>query len=142
MHRRFAVTFFNETWTLLDNPNRTPDDDARMIHMAHASRMHWEFVGTPQNCAVGEWQIARVYSVLKITESAIYHARRCLEITQGIGIAGFYLGSAHEGMARALSLAHDPQAQKHFAAARAVLKELSDPEDAKVLEADLASILQ
>ena len=62
VHRRLAVTFFNETWTLLDKTDRSPAEDARMIHMAHASRMHWELIGTPQNVAVGEWQIARVYS--------------------------------------------------------------------------------
>src|SRR5579862_2403302 len=121
LHRRFAAQFFNDTWALIEKPNRSPDDDARMIHLAHASRMHWEFVGDAQNKAVGEWQIARVYSMLKMKEAAVYHARRCLALIEGAGITGFFLGSAHEGLARALRVAGDQSAEKHLAAARKIL---------------------
>ena len=140
LHRRLAASFFNQTWSLLDKTDRTPDDDARMIHIAHASRMHWEIVGTPQNRAVGEWQIARVYGVLGRIDSALYHARRCLETMQAAGITGFYLGSAHEGMARALRLAGDSESEKHVELARSILKTLNDSEDREVLEGDLASL--
>jgi hypothetical protein len=58
-HRRLAARFFNETWRVLDKPDRSAEDDMRMIHMAHASRMHWEFAGSPRNRNVGEWQISR-----------------------------------------------------------------------------------
>src|SRR5258706_9117614 len=90
LHRRLAVQFFNDTGSLIEKPNRSPDDDARMIHTAHASRMHWDFVGTPRNKGVGEWQIARVYSILKRPDSAVYHARRGLAYMEGAGITGFY----------------------------------------------------
>jgi hypothetical protein len=40
LHRRLAAQWFNETWALLDKPDRTPADDAMMLHKAHASRMH------------------------------------------------------------------------------------------------------
>lgn len=139
-HRHYAVQFFNDTWALIEKINRTPDEDARMIHMAHASRMHWEFAGTAQNWSVGEWQIARVYSVLGMAAPAQYHARRCLELAQKAGITGFFLGSAHEGMARALRVGKDPRAQEHLDEARRILKDLTDPDDIKTLEADLAGI--
>ena len=35
-----AVDLFNYTWTLIEKPDRTAEDDA-MIHAAHASRHHW-----------------------------------------------------------------------------------------------------
>ena len=139
-HRHYAVQFFNDAWALLEKKSRTPEDDARMIHMAHASRMHWEFVGSARNWAVGEWQIARVYSELTMPHAAIYHAKRCLDLIKQAGITGFFLGSAHEGMARALRTAKDPSAQQHLDEARRILTELTAPDDIKTLEADLASI--
>jgi hypothetical protein len=36
-----AASLLNEVWTLLEQPNRTPDDDVLMLHTAHASRYHW-----------------------------------------------------------------------------------------------------
>jgi hypothetical protein len=44
-----------------------------MVHMAHASRFHWDNVGDDQNRAIGEWQVARVYAVLGRAESALFH---------------------------------------------------------------------
>ena len=54
-HRKQAVDLFNFTWTLIDKPDRTPDDDDLMIHAAHASRYHWGVVGTPTNYLRGDW---------------------------------------------------------------------------------------
>jgi hypothetical protein len=77
--RKLATQLFNDTWALLEMESRSPEDDDRMIHMAHASRFHWDNVGDDQNRAIGEWQVARVYSVLGHGESALFHARRCLD---------------------------------------------------------------
>jgi hypothetical protein len=83
-HRKFAVELFNLTWSLLDKKDRTKEDDDRMIHAAHASRFHWGEIGTPLEFERGEWQISRVYSALKRSEPATYHAKRCLEICKDI----------------------------------------------------------
>ena len=40
-HRQLGVDLFNFVWTLLEKPNRTPDEIDTMIHAAHASRHHW-----------------------------------------------------------------------------------------------------
>jgi hypothetical protein len=47
-----------------------------MLHMAHASRFHWEQVGTPANLARGEWLCSRVYAVLRRPEPCLHHAAR------------------------------------------------------------------
>src|SRR5579872_3500148 len=62
--RLLAAQLFNETWRLMEQDNRTIEDDDRMIHAAHASRYHWGLVpeATPANLARGEWQISRVYA--------------------------------------------------------------------------------
>lgn len=43
--RTLAKGLFNDVWALLEKPGRTPDDDARMLHMAHASCLHRSRVG-------------------------------------------------------------------------------------------------
>ena len=139
-HRKLAASFFNETWRLLESADRSEEQDAEMIHCAHASRMHWELVGDAKNHAVGEWQIARVYSVLRFPQSALYHATRCLTITEHAAMKGFLLGCAHEGMARALALTDKQAAAVHYKRAVEILPSVEDPEDAEILRSDLASI--
>src|SRR5438128_19348 len=128
-HRKLGVDLFNATWKLLDMPERTREEDDRMIHSAHASRLHWEFAGDASNLAIGEWQISRVYAVLGRQEPALYHARRSLEICEENGLRDFMLAWAHEAMARALSLSGDPEAGRHIALAREVGQEMEEEED-------------
>ena len=139
-HRKLAAAFFNQTWRLLDLTGRSEEQDAQMIHCAHASRMHWEFVGDAKNRATEEWQIARVYSVLRFPQPALYHATRCLAITEHAAMKGFPLGCAHEGMARALALTDKRAADVHYKKAAEILSSIEDPEDAEILRSDLASI--
>jgi hypothetical protein len=103
-HRKMAVRYFNETWDFLEKPNRTDEEDERMIHSAHASRLHWGAVGTPTNFIIGEWQVSRVYAVLQQPESSLYHARRGLAWCEREKIGGFHLAYCYEAIARALSL--------------------------------------
>jgi hypothetical protein len=45
-NRRIGIALFNATWTLIEQENRTRDEDDAMLHMAHASRHHWAASGT------------------------------------------------------------------------------------------------
>lgn len=49
-----------------------------MLHLAHASRYHWGIIGTPRNQAVGDWQLARVYSAVGDSELSLKFALSCL----------------------------------------------------------------
>ncbi|WP_448627995.1 MerR family transcriptional regulator [Geodermatophilus sp. URMC 64] len=139
--RRLAVDLFNGVWVLMETEDRTPAQDDRMVHMAHASRYHWEQAGTAVNLARGEWQCSRVYAVLGRAEPARHHARRVLEICQENGIGDWDLAFAHEALARAAAVAGDPEAvARHLADAREAAEHISDPEDRALLESDLASI--
>ena len=139
--RRVASELFNLVWSLLDIPDRSPEQEAEMIHAAHASRWHWGRVGGPEQQAVGEWQCSRVYAALGRPESALYHARRCLEISTSDGVDPFVEASAHEAMARALAIAGDldgARAERNAAYALAV--ELDDDDDRGVIEGDLGTL--
>ncbi|PWJ47582.1 DNA-binding transcriptional regulator, MerR family [Quadrisphaera granulorum] len=139
--RQLAVDLFNGVWRLMETEDRTPAQDDRMIHAAHASRYHWEQAGTAVNLARGEWQCSRVYAVLGRAEPALHHARRVLEICQENGIGDWDLAFAHEALARASAVANDDDAvRRHLADAQAAAEHIADPEDRALLESDLASI--
>ena len=140
IERKLAAQLFNATWRLLDKTDRTAQENALMIHCAHASRFHWEAVGNAMNRAVGEWQVSRVYSVLALGESALYHARLCMELTEANGLTPFHKACAHEGMARALSLSDKAAAKAHYQAARDLASSIEDREDRNILESDLMTI--
>jgi tetratricopeptide (TPR) repeat protein len=135
--RDFAAWFFNETWALLDRADRTAAEDMQMIHLAHASRAHWQEAGGVREWAIGEWQIARVYAVLGHGEAALRHARESLHRAEEADDM-FLLASAHEGLARAYRAAGDDlSAQDHIMLARAAAAEIADHEDRAVILDDL-----
>jgi hypothetical protein len=139
--RQLAVDLFNGVWRLMETEDRTPAQDDRMLHMAHASRYHWEQVGTPANLARGEWLCSRVYTVLGRAEPARHHAQRVLRICREHGIGDWDLGYAHEALARAAAVARDRAAvERHLADARAAAAEISAADDRDQLLADLATI--
>ncbi len=137
--RKLAADLFNGVWTLMETEDRTPGQDDRMLHMAHASRYHWEQVGTAANLARGEWLCSRVYAVLRRPEPALHHARRVLELCVEHGLADWDLAFAHEAIARGLAVAGDAAgAEAEIRAARDV--PIAEDEDRELLERDLAGI--
>ena len=139
--RTLAADLFNGVWALLEKEDRTPAQDDRMLHMAHASRFHWEQVGTAANMARGEWQCSRVYAALRRPEPCLHHARRVLAICEEHGIGDWDLAFAHEALARANAVAGDRSAARaSLADARAAAENIADPEDRALLESDLATI--
>jgi hypothetical protein len=139
--RRLAVDLFNETWRLMELEDRTADEDDRMLHMAHASRFHWGEVGTSVNRSRGEWQISRVYALLRRAEPALHHARRGLAICEANGTKDWDLAYAYESLARACAVAGDSGATRSWLErARAAAGDIADEEDRELLFSDLATI--
>jgi DNA-binding transcriptional MerR regulator len=140
--RALAVGLFNYTWTLLENPDRTREQDDEMLNAAHASRYHWGEVGEAVNLSRGEWQVSRVYSVLGRAEPALYHARRCVEINEANDAReDWELGSAFEAMARASAVGGDLAGRDEWKArAVAELARIKDAEDRQILEQDIATL--
>jgi hypothetical protein len=139
-HRVQAVQLFNRVWDLMEQSERSTAETFEMIHSAHASRYHWQHAGEPVNWARGEWQIARVYAVLRRPEPALVHARRCHELCVEHGLSPFDHAYAHEAMARSYLLLGSPEAPRELAAARELLPSVEDPEERRYLEEDLAAL--
>ncbi|MCB2156885.1 hypothetical protein KQI84_18560 [bacterium] len=140
-HRRLAVSLFNETWTYIEKPDRTPAETDRMIHMAHASRYHWEQVGKPINLGRGEWQVSRVHAISGHADTAIYHGMRYLQILEENGIGDWDVAAACEAIARGYMVAGDSEkTTEYLAKAREACKNIKDSDDLKVIEKDLETI--
>jgi hypothetical protein len=140
-HRKLAIELFNLTWSLLDKKDRTQEDNDRMIHAAHASRFHWGEIGTPLEFERGEWQISRVYSVLKRSEPALYHARRCLEICKEHNIGDFDIAFAYEATARAHAVAGNKiDCEKYIKLAKEAGEQIEKKEDKDYFFGELKTI--
>ena len=141
--RRIAIELFNEVWRLLDQRERSVEENDRMLHAAHASRYHWGEVGSAVNRARGEWQVSRVYSVLERTEPALFHARRCLELCERHSneLDDFDLPYAFEALARAHALAGDgDEARRYARLAREAGERMTEQDERELLLADLETL--
>jgi DNA-binding transcriptional MerR regulator len=140
-HRHWGKTLFNDTWRLMEKEDRTPDEDAQMIHQAHASAYHWLQAGTPAHHARGHWQCSRVYCVLGRGEPALYHARFVLDICQRHGIGDWDLAFAYEALARAHAVAGDrDEARRWLEQARLASAGIAEDDDRELLLSDLETI--
>ncbi len=133
-HLRMATLCFNETWEYLEKERKRTDmDNQKMLLLAHASRYHWDRIGTSRNKAVGDWQISRVYAALKQPSLALLFAKSSLEICKEKKLSEV-LVTAYEAVARAYSVAgNQKSAMKYLKLARDQLEALDlDDEDREV----------
>jgi hypothetical protein len=143
LHRRLGVELFNRVWDLLGLEGRTPEQDAEMVHAAHASAYHWSRVGEGPRLARAEWQCSWVYSELERAEPALFHAHRCEAICREYAdeLEDFDLPAMHEALARAHLVAGNREEALHrLRMARDLCAEIVDPEDREIIEAQIDSI--
>ncbi len=141
-HKKMAVETNNGIWPVLDNPNPTQDELATALDMAHASRYHWGLVGKRINLARADYMISRVASAMKRAEPALFHARRCLQITQEEGAGDWDLAFAYEALTRAIAVAGDKvQYKKHMELAKKAVLNVKEEEDRKAVQNELDKIV-
>jgi hypothetical protein len=139
-HKFFGVSLNNLVWQLLGQAERSPDEDDKMVKAAYASCYHWGEVGTAVNQARGEWMISHVYAVLNQPDPALYHAKRCLAITQDNNFGDFDLAYAYEAMGRALAAGNDRNEAEHYRnLAQIQGQQIKNDEDRRIFEKDLAA---
>lgn len=113
-HRRFAVELFNRSWDLLEQPDRSPDDDAELLAAAFGSAYHWGRVGTAENRALADHQIAKAASGAGQPALALHYARRALEAIEIGRFGDWQVAAAYEGMARACAAAGDAAGRDYW----------------------------
>lgn len=140
-HRWFSADCFNRVWSLLDKPDRAPEECERMVSLAHASLAHWRERAdcTAQNLSIGYWQVSRVCAVLGQAENARHYGELCLAASASE--PPFYLGYAHEALARAAKQAGNAaSAAEHLATARLLAAQVTDAGERGALESDLTGL--
>jgi hypothetical protein len=130
LHKKLAIETFNETWHYMDKKDRSPEDDAAMLHLIHASRYHWGKVGTALEFVRGDQMISKVYVTLKQPELALRFAESCLDLCRRNGIADFDIAFAYASMSEAHMLAgRKAEALKYFGLAEQAAEQIAKKED-------------
>jgi hypothetical protein len=140
-HDHLAKMLNGKTWELLQATDRTKSEENLMIHVAHASCYHWLHAGTRVQHQRAEWLIARVYIELGMTDSALYHASYCLDLTHEFAdlMEDFDWAYAYEGVARANALAGNrDESLKYLQQAESSGRTISEDEDRRQFTSDLS----
>jgi lipopolysaccharide biosynthesis regulator YciM len=142
-HKYFAVQCFNKTWEFLSKPERTQSEDEEMLELCFSSFWHWRNVKSqkPVNLSIGYWQLSRVHAVLGKADDARYFGERCLETSEQNDVGDFFVGYAHEALARAELVAGNKKAAKsHLKEAFSFLEKVAEQEDRDLLSKDLQEL--
>lgn len=140
-HRQLGVDLFNATWGYLDQPHRTPDDDAAMLGTALASWHHWRQVGEPKNFSISDWQVSRVLAVLGEGHLARRYGEMSLRWAAEHDLSPFYAAYAHEAIARAAAVLGDERARgEHVAKGREAAAQVHGEDDRATVLADLDEV--
>ena len=140
-HKYFAAHCFNEAWDLLEKPSRTVEDDRLMVALNQASIYHWLSRPDcePKHLSVGYWQASRIQAVLRNAVEARRYAEVCLSYSEDL--APFFVGYAHEALARAAILGNDVKiAELHLEAATKQAAYVGRQDDRKLLMKDLEEL--
>ena len=140
-HRYFAAHCFNRAWELIEKKDRTPEDDRLMVALNQASVYHWlqrADCGN-QQLSIGFWQASRIQSLLGNAVEAMRHGEVCMSYSGEL--EPFYLGYAHEALARAAKLAGNAKlTRSHEEQAKKLAEEIRKKDERSLLLKDLESI--
>ena len=146
LHRRMGVETNNEAWRMLGE-EFPADDEAereldRFFYMAYASAYHWMEApeATVANRIRSEHLIARAATAVGRAETALRHARRCVELCaeNASAIEDWDLAFATEGLARAHAAAGDmDEARTHRDVAARLGAAIAEADDREVFLEEL-----
>ncbi|MEZ0275226.1 MAG: hypothetical protein ACAH88_10000, partial [Roseimicrobium sp.] len=144
-HVKLSADSFNRAWELLDKPQRTAEEDAKMLAYSHASLAHWRLRTdvVPRNLSIAYWQLSRIYAVLGQGENAMTYARLCWTVSKDLpnDEKAFYGGYANEAMARAGRVLGD--AEMYYISMnnlRSIIRGVQDPSQREQLEKDMKEL--
>ncbi|MGL5095209.1 MAG: hypothetical protein ACRDD1_06450, partial [Planctomycetia bacterium] len=140
-HLHFSIDCFKRAWMLWEQVDRSPEEDEEMTAAAVVSLWHWNQRAdcTDLHRSVGCWLIARTFSALRRGDEARRYAETSLACAAGA--PPFYLGYAHEGVARAAWASNDEvEFYDHLRIARELAAAVVDQDDRMNLEKDLEAL--
>ncbi|MBI1345313.1 hypothetical protein GC163_03405 [bacterium] len=81
-HRWFAIECNNAAWDLIEAPSLSPEEELRMLDLAHAAHWHWGQVGTAINQQRALCLLSTAYLWVRDPAAAARYARACQQITE------------------------------------------------------------
>jgi hypothetical protein len=139
-HREMARKANARVWELLEATVRSQGENDELLEAAYTSLFHWRFGGAEPHRARGLWSVAHAHTVLGDGPQAMKYARSCFEWTTEHRhvMEDFDVAYAHEGLARAMALAGQPEAaRRQLGLALEAGERISDPEDKSIFMGDL-----
>ena len=140
-HKHFSTSCFNQAWELIDKPQRTDEENARMICLALTSLWHWTQRPdcSNENLSIGYWQVSRAYALAGQADNARKYGRLCLE--KSSAEPPFFIGYAYEALARAESVAGCQEPLREFLQqAWKYAEQIEDAGDKALLVNDLKAL--
>lgn len=140
--RSQAAAWYNQTWTLLDQKDKTPSQILDLLATAQASFTAW--MAVPDHSltheAIGAWQVSRAHAVAGEGRLAEAWARRSLSAAADPSVDPFYRAYAREALARAYRVQGRPEdvVAEVIRARRALVGTAED--ELEALEADLNNL--
>jgi len=138
--RQRAAALYNQTWDLLDQPDRDAAGDRRLVLAACGSRMLWEGIGDAQNIAVGDWMVARALSAVGAGDLAVSFAQSAADLVDDEEPV-WLRASVLEGLARAHAAAGNrDERSRYVALAGDLVSTIPDADDRELIAAQLATV--
>jgi len=140
-HKYFSAHCFNKAWDLIEKTDRTPEEERLMVALNQASIYHWlqRDDCNHQRLSVGYWQASRIQTLLGNAGEALRLGEVCLSYSGEL--KPFYLGYAHEALARAHGLAASPrESARHLGLALELAAKVGDKGERELLVADIEQL--
>ena len=140
-HRKLGAKTYNRCWELLEQPERTSDDDLLLLTLAFTSKYHWSFVAGPKETTIGNWMIARAAAAGGEGHLALTYARIADAAAQAPDMEDWLVASTAEGVARAYAASGDLASRDEwFEKAERLVAHIKDRESRELIASQLASV--
>jgi hypothetical protein len=140
-HRKLGVKTYNRCWELLEQPERSRDDDLELLTLAFTSKYHWSFVAADKETIIGEWMIARAAAAVGEGHLSVTYAKLAHDLAQASGVEDWLVASSAEGVARAYAASGDLALRDEWCErAEGLVAAIADLDERALIASQLASV--
>lgn len=142
-NRWFAIECNNEAWRLAEQGSRTPDENERMVHLAHAAALHWSAVGDDDTRARAWALLAQAHALAGNGALAVHYAALNMDFVKGRSSADWEIAFAQIIMSNALHANGQlEQHREYYELARTSGEAIADPEDKEIFMLTFSTALK
>jgi hypothetical protein len=140
-HRTLGVKTYNRCWELLEQPERSIDEDHLLLTLAFTSKYHWSFVAGSKETTIGNWMIARAAAAIGEGHLALTYAKLADDAAQGPDVEDWLVASTAEGVARAYAASGDIESRDEWCEkSERLVARIEDIESRELIASQLASV--